>query len=278
MGRLAETFARLRGEQRRALVIYLTAADPDVDTTIRAGRVALEAGADILEVGVPFSDPVADGPVIQRAMGRALANGGGLHSAYDILEGLRGDGARAPLVVFGYLNPLLWEGFESSCSRIRAAGGDALLTVDAPTEEAGPYQRVAAQYGLDWVSLVAPTSGPERVASIASEASGFLYLVSMTGVTGGSLTNLDAVRDQLQRIRAAAQIPVCVGFGVRDRASARAVGQLADGVVVGSAAVRALERDVARGSDDLSGLRALIAELRAGLDAATQHAGEAKGV
>ena len=265
MGRLDATFERLAADGKKALVIYLTAGDPDLDTSVRAAIAAVKAGADIIEVGVPFSDPLADGPVIQRAMNRALANGCNFDGALEVVSRLRAE-TDAPIVVFGYINPLLWKGFEVSARSIREAGGDGILVVDVPPEEAGVFRDTARQHELDWVSLIAPTSGPERAARIAEGASGFLYVISMTGTTGGDLTSTDAAERMIAAARTKSQLPACVGFGVRDAATARAAAEAGEGVVVGSAVVRALESG---GPDEgIARLEALVGELRRGIDSA----------
>ena len=271
MGRIDERFESLRAEGRKALVIYLTAGDPDFDGALDAALAAVESGADVLEVGVPFSDPVADGPVIQEAMCRALDAGGGLSQSLELVRRVR-EKSSIPIVLFGYFNPLLWWGFEESARRIAEAGADGLLVVDLPPEEAGPFKAAAREHGLDWVSLAAPTSGSERVASIAANATGFLYLVSMTGVTGGALSDTRPVESMIEVARGAANIPACVGFGVRDAESAKRLGAIADGVVVGSEIVRVLRRGV----EEKVGARyvgELVQNLRRALDEGTS-AGE----
>ena len=264
MTRLATTFDALRARQRKALVVYLTAGDPDLETSLEAAREALAAGADVLEIGVPFSDPVADGPVIQRAMGRAIQGGGGLSQALELVRRIRAE-SDAPLVLFGYLNPWLWEGLEATCQRVKQAGADGALVVDLPHEESAEAHGLATASGLDWVRLVAPTSGTDRARRIAERASGFLYAVSMTGVTGGQLTGVDGIRPMVTSMGEVTDTPVCVGFGVHDGPTARAAAGIADGVVVGSAVVTALEA----GAHDGSGPRRVgekVAELRRGLD------------
>ncbi len=260
MSRLAEAFTLLRAQRRKALLVYLTAGDPDAARSIAAAEAALAAGADILEVGVPFSDPVADGPVIQRAMSRALAGGGGLLPALEVVRAVR-QKSQAPIVLFGYCNPLLWYGMEESVRRAKDAGADGLLVVDLPPEEAGPMKAAAAATGLDWVTLVAPTSGPERARRLAETATGFVYVISMTGVTGGAVQDPSAVAPLVEIARRAG-VPACIGFGIRDAKSAAAAGRLADGVVVGSAIVAALE------TGGPARVGELVAELRRGLDAA----------
>jgi tryptophan synthase alpha chain len=265
MTRLAERFGALRARGSKALVVYLTAGDPDLATSLAAAKAAIAAGADVLEIGVPFSDPVADGPVIQRAMLRALERGGGFAQALELVAKIRED-ADLPIVLFGYVNPLLYAGLEEAFRRTAAAGADGLLLVDVPIEESAPMRALAQRHSLDWVGLVAPTTGRERAASIAAASAGFVYVVSMTGTTGGQLTNLDAVQPVIEAVRGATSAPICVGFGVRDRASARAAAASADGVVVGSAIVAALETGIADGSA-AKRVGQLVQELRAGLEA-----------
>jgi tryptophan synthase alpha chain len=233
MTRLAKSFEEVRASGRKALVAYLTAHDPSLDTSVEAALAAAAAGADILEIGVPFSDPVADGPVIQRAMGRALRAGGGLAGSLEVVRRIRARSA-VPLVLFGYLNPLLWDGFARATELAATAGVDGLLVVDLPTEEADELRQSAAARGLGWVSLVAPTTGKERARRIAGAATGFLYMVSMTGVTGGALADPTALVPVVQDLRSSTRVPICIGFGIRDRQSARQAAKIADGVVVGS--------------------------------------------
>lgn len=264
MTRLGNTFSKLRAEGRKALVVYLTAGDPDFETSRAAAMAAVEGGADVLELGVPFSDPVADGPVIQQAMGRALAAGGGLEAALQLVASLRRD-TNVPIVLFGYVNPLLWDGIENTCRRIAEAGADGMLVVDVPHEEAAPYRSAAAAAGLDWVSLVAPTTPPERAAAIAKEATGFLYVVSMTGVTGGALNGVQAIEPLVKAVRQQSTLPLCVGFGVRDQHTAALAARAADGVVVGSAIVQSL------GEGGPRGVKEMVTALRAGANAAAER-------
>ena len=240
MSRLKDTFTRLHESGRKALVVYLTAGDPDVESTVAAAVAAVEAGADILEVGVPFSDPVADGPVIQRAMIRALSCGGGVEQALEVVRKISAV-CEVPIVLFGYLNPLLWLGLGTACARLAEAGGDGLLVVDLPMEEAAEARELASAHGLDWVALVAPTTSADRARAIAEKASGFIYLVTMTGVTGGALTDVSRLTPMVDAIREVSDLPICVGFGVRDYGSAKRAAGVADGVVAGSVVVAALE-------------------------------------
>ena len=264
MRRIDDTFARLQNGGKKALVIYLTAGDPGVETSVAAAQAAVEAGADILEIGIPFSDPVADGPVIQRAMLRALDHGGGLNQALQVIRAIRAT-TQVPMVAFGYANPFIHNGVDRVCQALHDAGADGLLVVDVPLEESAPWRDAAKAAKLAWVPLMAPTTGLDRVQAIASSGSGFLYLVSMTAVTGGALQQVQSLKPIVAAARQASKVPLCIGFGVRDGATARQAAQQADGVVVGSAIVAQLEA----GEADQSGpgrVGALVRELRAALD------------
>lgn len=263
MSRLQSTFGALRSKGKKSLVAYLTAGDPTEAASIEAALCVADAGADVLEVGIPFSDPTADGPVIQRAMLRSLQSGGGFASALRVVKAVRDARPSLPMVAFGYLNPFVSKGLEDSLGRAAEAGVDGLLVVDAPYEEAAPIAAAAKESGLDWVSLVAPTTGHERAKSIASSATGFVYMISMTGVTGSDFAGVERVKPLVASIRDVTSVPVCVGFGVRDRESAAAAAEVADGVVVGSALVSVLEKGGA-----LNDLGRLVGQLRAGVDSA----------
>ncbi len=267
-GRIAQTFARLHTEERKALIVYLTAGDPSFQQSLLACQAAIEAGADILEIGVPFSDPVADGPTIQLAMQRALAAGGGLSSALQLVKKLR-EHSQIPIVLFGYLNPLLWYGFDETCARAVEAGVDAFLVVDAPPKEAQPLQKIARAHGLDWIALVTPTTPSQRLEDIDALSTGFVYLVSMLGVTGGTLNTgeddrIARLRSQIESMRPKLKHPICVGFGIRDRQDVQRTAQFCDGVIAGSVIIEALERGIADNNvhDNVS---ACVRELRAGL-------------
>ena len=261
MKRLTDTFARLRQEKRKALVVYLTAGDPDVAGSVAAALAAVQAGADILEIGIPFSDPMADGVVIQRAMLRSLAAGGGFGQTLEVIRQVR-QACSVPIVAFGYINPLLWGGIDASCKQLAAAGADGMLVVDVPAEESAELEAAVAGAGLAWVPLVAPTTGAQRIHSVAKGATGFVYMVSMTAVTGGELTDVNTLKPLIAAVHGVTSVPVCLGFGIRDRASASRAAQVADGVVVGSAVVAGLE---AHGVNEVS---RIVGELRTGVDAA----------
>jgi tryptophan synthase alpha chain len=239
--RLADTFTRLRASGERALVPYFTAGDPSLDTTARLVIEAERRGADVIELGVPFSDPIADGPVIQRGSQRALAAGTSLTGVLDTVRALRSD-VRAPLVLMTYYNPVLAFGLRAFAETAIKVGVAGVIVVDLPPEEAGPLNAEAEPAGLDVIYLAAPTSTAERLRLIARRSRGFIYLVSLTGVTGERAELPKELAAQIRALRLVTTKPVCVGFGVGRPEQVAAVGQLADGVAVGSAIVRLIEQ------------------------------------
>ena len=269
MSRIARRFAELGARRRTALVPFVTAGDPSPAVTVPAMHEMVAAGADILELGVPFSDPMADGPVIQRAGERALAAGMTFEKVLDVVREFRGDDGETPVVLMGYLNPLEAAGYARAAERAAAAGVDGLITVDLPPEEAGALVREVRAHGMDPVFLVSPTSSDARIARICAEASGFVYYVSLKGVTGAATLDTGEVAERMARIRRVTDLPVGVGFGIRDGASAARVAKVADAVVVGSAVVARVEANAAS-PDAIPGvLAAFVAELRGAMDAAT---------
>jgi len=262
MGRLAAAFAKANGEGRAALVIYLCAGDPSLEATPELIVAAAESGADVIEVGMPFSDPTADGPAIQRASERALAAGASLHGVLGAVRAARAR-TEVPIVLFGYYNPILVYGERRLVDDAAAAGVDGFLVVDLPPEECEPLRDPAVARGLDWVPLVAPTSNEWRVELAAGTATSFVYYVSLTGVTGSKGVDLDAAARRAADVARRTGRPVAVGFGVATRDDVRRVAAHADGVVVGSAVVRAIEAstDVAPAA---RAVRDLVAELAAG--------------
>jgi len=234
--RLRAAFERAAAENRAALVAYLTFGDPDPQQSIAVVEAACRAGADVIELGVPFSDPSADGPSIQRAMERALAAGGSLPGALNAVAELRRRGIEAPIVLFGYYNPVFVMGPASFAERAAAAGVDAVLTVDLPIDELAELAEPLAAHGVSVIPLVAPTSTPERIARLARVNAPFVYYISLTGVTG-SRAAAPVDPERLAAIRTASSAPVAVGFGIRTPADAARFAAIADGVVVGSALV-----------------------------------------
>jgi tryptophan synthase alpha chain len=241
MSRIAQTFAALRQRGEAALVPFLMAGDPDLDATRSLLLAAADAGADLIELGVPFSDPTADGPVIQRAGLRALAHRTSLRQILELVAELRRGGLTTPIILFGYYNPIFHYGPERLAEDARRAGVDGLLVVDLPPEEADELWRPARAAGLDIIFLLAPTSGPDRVRAVLRKASGFVYFVSMTGVTGSRAIDAGEVARMVAALRAHCRLPIGVGFGISTPAEAGVVAGYADAVVVGSAIVRIIE-------------------------------------
>jgi tryptophan synthase alpha chain len=238
--RIGRRFAALRAEGRKAFVAFLTAGDPSLERTLEAALALEAAGADVLELGVPFSDPLADGPVIQRASERALQRGTTLAAVLDLVRRLR-QSSQLPIVLFSYANPLLRLGLERLARDAAAAGVDGVLVTDLPPEEAGEWIAIARQAELDTIFLVAPTSPDERLRLVAEATRGFLYAISRTGVTGEEQALSADAAPLIARLKALSEVPVVLGFGISTPEQVRAAGAVADGVVVGSALVRFLE-------------------------------------
>jgi tryptophan synthase alpha chain len=242
MSRLAARFAELRRTGRKALIPYITAGDPHPLETVRLMHALVLGGADVLELGVPFSDPMADGPVIQLACERALAHGTSLRQVLGMVAEFRRSDAHTPVVLMGYLNPIEHLGIEAFGQTAREVGVDGVLVVDLAVEEAPEILAAWRALGLDSIFLIAPTSSAARIAAIAAEASGYLYYVSLKGVTGAATLDLDAVAAKTAEIRSLTELPIAVGFGIRDAQTAASVGRVADGVIVGSSLVAEIER------------------------------------
>ena len=239
--RLTATLAALRQAGRKALNTYIAAGDPVPEATVPAMRALVAGGADIIELGVPFSDPEADGPAIQAASERALANGIALVDVLDSVAAFRRSDTATPIVLMGYLNVFLKMGYGSFCRRAAAAGVDGVIVVNMPPEEAAAFKAQLDAQGLDLVLLLAPTTTTSRAAAIAAQASGFLYYVSYKGVTGAQRLDADAIADKLAQLRPQLRgLPVLVGFGIKDGPTAAKVARHADGVVVGSALVETM--------------------------------------
>lgn len=245
-----------------ALVAYVTCGDPDLATTRELILAAIEAGADAIELGVPFSDPVADGPVIQRASERALKQGTSLAHVLTLAAEIRQQAQSTGLIVFSYLNPILRMGMDKFCKVARAAGIDGVLVTDLPVEEAGDYLRAMAQYDLSPVFLAAPTSPDERLRRIAAASRGFVYAVSRTGVTGQRQQLAEDARKLVKRLRRVTKLPIALGFGISSSEQFAEVGSFADAVVVGSAIVQTVEKNKGREAqavgDFVRGLRGRV--------------------
>ncbi|MEW6169554.1 MAG: tryptophan synthase subunit alpha [Pseudomonadota bacterium] len=264
--RLAARFGELRAQGRKALIPYITAGDPHPRHTVALMHALVRGGADVIELGVPFSDPMADGPVIQLACERALAHGTGLLDILDMVAEFRRADAHTPVVLMGYLNPIETRGVQAFARRAHEAGVDGVLIVDLAVEEAPDYLPALRAQGLDCIFLLAPTSPEVRIEAVARAASGYIYYVSLKGVTGAGTLDTASVAAKLETIRRHTALPLAVGFGIRDAASARAVARVADGVVVGSALVSEIERLQHQPQDLPAVLERRLRELRQALD------------
>jgi tryptophan synthase alpha chain len=266
MSRIAERFAALRASGRKALIPYITAGDPAPGVTVPAMHAMVEAGADIIELGVPFSDPMADGPVITKAHERALLHKVSLRDVLGMVREFRTRDASTPVVLMGYLNPVEVMGYVAFAEAAASAGVDGVLTVDLPPEEAEPLTDELHSRGLDPIYLLAPTTSPERIRLITAAASGYVYYVSLKGVTGAATLDIPQVAERLAAIRATSDLPIGVGFGIKDAASAAAVSEHADGVVVGSVLVEAISRLQGDTSAIPAALAAILQDMRNAMD------------
>jgi tryptophan synthase alpha chain len=264
MSRIEACFTRLRDKKHKALIAYVTAGDPHPSITVPLMHAMVGAGADVIELGVPFSDPMADGPVIQRASERALKHHVNLHRVLEMVTEFRKSDRNTPVVLMGYLNPVEVMGYANFARDAGKAGVDGVLTVDLPPEEAAELIAALRQHEIDTIFLVAPTTPEARIKTICAAARGFIYYVSLKGVTGASNLDPAAVADKLQQLRAATTLPVGVGFGIRDAQTAAAVSRIADAVVVGSAVVRKIEE--AGAWDAMKAVQGLLREMRAAMD------------
>ncbi|MEQ1805030.1 MAG: tryptophan synthase subunit alpha [Burkholderiaceae bacterium] len=264
MSRIAATFANLQERGRKALIPYIAAGDPFPDATVDIMRAMAKAGADLIELGVPFSDPMADGPVIQKASERALAKGIGMPQVLGYVREFRRHDSTTPVVLMGYANPIERYGSERFIADAQSAGVDGVLVVDYPPEECEGFVGELKRAGIAPIFLLAPTSTDARIASVAHAASGYVYYVSLKGVTGAGHLDVAAVAEAIPRIRQHVKLPVGVGFGIRDGKTARAVAEVCDAVVIGSALVQLLE--TRRRDNVAAGAAEFIATIRAALD------------
>jgi tryptophan synthase alpha chain len=266
MDRIASAFARARAEKRAAFVAYLCAGDPDAVSSLAACRALLDGGVDILELGVPFTDPLADGLTNQLAAQRALESGADAASVFQLVRDLRAQGsATVPIVLYAYYNMVFAPGVEKFVRRAVAAGVDGLLTLDCPPEEAGELLAASQKHGLKNIFIIAPTTPPARIARIAASASGFLYYVSLEGVTGERTELPASIPAKVAEIKRHTRLPVVVGFGVSSAAHVRQVAAVADGVVVGSALVNTVAAHLSDRAGIAPALAAKFAALRSGL-------------
>ena len=261
--RLIDTLANL--QPRKALIPYLTAGDPAPEQTVAVMHALVQAGADVIELGVPFSDPMADGPVIQRACERALAAGTTLRSVLEDVAAFRRDNSHTPVVLMGYLNPVEAMGYLHFAERAQAAGVDGVLLVDLTPEEANDVVPTLNSHGLAPVFLAAPNTSDTRLQQIAQFAGGYLYYVSLKGVTGSATLNTQAVGERVAQLQQHVELPVMVGFGISDADSACAISAVSDGVIIGSALIKAMEAvDAAQAAD---AAKSFLGKIRTAMDA-----------
>ncbi|KPJ96984.1 MAG: tryptophan synthase subunit alpha [Gammaproteobacteria bacterium SG8_15] len=266
MSRITTCFETLKAHNKKALIPYITAGDPDPGDTVPLAHALVQSGANIIELGVPFSDPMADGPVIQRASERALAHHVSLHQVLDMVREFRDTDNQTPIVLMGYLNPVEVMGYESFAKAAADAGVDGVLTVDMPPEEAEELGQALMNNGLDPIYLIAPTTSEERIQKICDAARGYVYYVSLKGVTGAATLNVESVAEKTRQIRARTDLPIGVGFGIKDASSAAAIAAVADAVVVGSALIQKIEQHMANRAQMIEQVATLISSMRVGMD------------
>ncbi len=266
--RIDQVFKQARQDGRKVLIPYIMAGDPDLDTSVELVKALDAAGADLIELGIPFSDPIADGPVILRAAMRALTGDTSLSQVIDTVRKLR-EHTQIPIVFMSYYNPIFVYGEDAFCRDAVAAGVDGVIVPDLPPEEADGLIKAARNHDLATIFLLAPTSNPKRIKKVCGKSTGFIYYVSLTGITGAKLTDFGDVTQRIQAIRSTTHKPVAVGFGISNAEQARTVGAAADGVIVGSALVRIIEEKIdsdASREELLAASGDFIASLRKGLD------------
>ena len=271
MSRIAQCFEVLRAQGRSALVPYITAGDPEPGVTVELMHALVEGGADLIELGVPFSDPMADGPVIQAACERALLHHVGLARVLQMVREFRGHDSRTPVVLMGYLNPIETMGYAAFAAAAREAGVDGVLIVDMPPEEGAELLRLLDEEALDPIFLLSPTSTADRIDNVCKRARGYVYYVSLKGVTGANTLDVAQVAARLDIIRTHCSLPVGVGFGIKDAATAAQVARVADAVIVGSAVVRLIEAHASAPRAIAPELRTLMTAMRGAMDAATRE-------
>ena len=264
MPRIAASFAKLKEQGRKALIPFITAGDPDPKLTVPVMHALAKAGADVIELGVPFSDPMADGPVIQRSSERALKHGVSLRDVLGNVVEFRKTDRVTPIVIFGYANPIEAMGLERFADAAKKADADGVLVVDYPPQEAAPFAELLAQRKIDAIFLLSPTSTETRIKEVARYARGYVYYVSLRGVTGAANLDVSDVAKKLPEIRAHIKLPIGVGFGIRDAKTARAVADVADAVVIGSRLVQEIESSPRERV--LDNIANLVKDIRSALD------------
>ncbi len=269
MSRIAKRFQQLKEQGRKALIPYFVAGDPGMDTSVPLMHKLVAAGADILELGIAFSDPMAEGPVIQLGHERALANGASLRRSLEFVRQFRETDNDTPVLLMGYANPVEHMGYAEFATAASEAGVDALLTVDIPPEEVTVVNAELSRVGMDTIFLIAPKTPEQRIAQIVEKASGFIYYVSLKGVTGAGHLDTQAVSERARLIRGHTDLPLAVGFGIKDADTARAVAASADGVVVGSALISAMVEAIEKGGSmdvAMDAAASLLSDIRQGID------------
>ncbi|MGS2723290.1 tryptophan synthase subunit alpha [Porticoccus sp. GXU_MW_L64] len=267
MNRISKTLQQLEADGRKALVTYIVAGDPAPETTVPTMHAMVAAGANILEIGVPFSDPMAEGPVIQLGHERALKHGTSLRDILAMVAEFRQQDADTPIILMGYANPIEKMGYEQFATAASESGVDGVLTVDLPPEESAGFTDVLRTRQLENIFLIAPTTTRERQQAIVSQAGGFIYYVSLKGVTGAGHLDIASVEHKLAEIRSLTQLPVCVGFGIKDGATAKAAAAPASGAVVGSAIVSAMGNAAGEKNDSIPSIISdIVSEIRTSLD------------
>ena len=269
MTRLSTCFDALRADNRKAVIPYIVAGDPSREGTVTLMHRLVDAGADIVELGVPFSDPMSEGPVIQKGHERALANGISLRDVLAMVTEFREHNTDTPVVVMGYANPVERMGYASFADACAQAGVDGLITVDLPPEEVKPLNAELTRVSIDNIFLISPTTPEGRIKTIVESASGFIYYVAVKGVTGAGHLDTAEVFSYMSKIKAETALPVCVGFGIKDAASASSIASVADGAVVGSALIDIMAQAMADGDTEQTAADhaiALLADIRQGVD------------
>ncbi|MEH6456270.1 MAG: tryptophan synthase subunit alpha [Cocleimonas sp.] len=265
--RLKDCFTKLEENGKKALIPFVTAGDSNKSITVPLMHRMVESGADIIELGVPFSDPMADGPTIQLACERALVHHTSIADIIEMVKEFREKNTITPIVLMGYLNPVEAFGYENFAKAAADVGIDGLLTVDLPPEESGQMAKILANYNIDPIFLLSPTTTPERIKLIVNAGSGYLYYVSLKGVTGSSILNVEEVAGKVAEIRAQTNLPIGVGFGIKDAESATSISAVSDGVIVGSAIVKIIENNVDDADTILDEIGALLNSMRKAMDA-----------
>ena len=266
MSRIETKFSQLKTEGKAALVPYVTAGDSHPELTVPLMHAMVKAGADAIELGVPFSDPMADGPTIQLACERALEHNVSLEDVFGMVKAFREKDNETPVILMGYLNPLEAMGYEKFAEDAKAAGIDGMLTVDLPPEEAEDLLTPLNQQGLDAIFLLSPTTRQHRIERIVAAGSGYLYYVSLKGVTGSNALDVDDVNKHVKNIKQYTDLPVGVGFGIKDAETAAAVAQISDAVVVGSVLVKMIEKDAGDDTTIINNIAGLLGDMRQAMD------------